>query len=229
MISTYINALLRSAEGSFAPPPLRSSRLLGPVAPLDRAGHTGGVSSGSQARFAVLTVCMLVAAAVGLRLGWGSATVDPPSPRPVCQLIRPEVFDLLVPRRGPLQAEGEEGSRPGTRSNTCSAESTSTVHGSRASLWVALVRFGRHDGQGPQCVKRDGSLMMAINRTNHPVALGDGAVYLIEEDRDTGSVVYLTACLGTYLVYVRYEAAGATDASIVESASIVAQEVLSQL
>ncbi|RZU73492.1 hypothetical protein EV384_1897 [Micromonospora kangleipakensis] len=182
-----------------------------------------------RVRVAVLAVCMLVAAAVGLWKGWGSATVDPPSPRSVCQLIRPEVFDLLVPRRGPLQAEGEEGSLPGTRSNTCLAESGSAVNGARASLWVALVRYGRHDGQGPQCVKRDWSLLGAINRTNHRVALGDGAVYFVEDDPDTGRVIYLAACLGTYLVYVRYEAVGATDASIVESASTVAQEVLSQL
>ncbi|MBM0227037.1 MULTISPECIES: hypothetical protein [Micromonospora] len=187
------------------------------------------MSSGIRVRVAVLAVCILVAAAVGLWKGWGSATVDPPSPRSVCQLIRPEVFDLLVPGRGPLQAEGEEGSRPGTRSNTCSTESGPTVNGARASLWVALVRLGRHDGQGPQCIKRDGSLSWAINRTNHRVALGDGASYFVSGDRDTGRVIHFTACLGTYLVYVGYEAVGATDASIVESASTVVQEVLSQL
>ncbi|MCM0679166.1 hypothetical protein NCC78_31530 [Micromonospora phytophila] len=170
-----------------------------------------------------------MAVEVGLWRAWEGATVDPPSPRPVCQLIRTEVFNLLVPGRGPLQAEGEEGSRPGSRSNTCAAESTSTVIGSRASLWVALVRFGRRDGQGPRCIQRDGSLLMPTNRPSYRVALGDRAVYFMENSPDTKRVIHLTACLGTYLVYVIYEAVGATDASIVEAATVVAQEVLSWL
>ncbi|MFE9693531.1 hypothetical protein [Micromonospora sp. NPDC005806] len=187
------------------------------------------MSSGNWVRFTALTICVLVAGAVGLQRAWASATVDPPSPPSVCQLIRPELFDLLVPRHEPLQAEGAEGSRPGTRSNTCATETTSTLNGSRASLWVALVRFGRHDGQGPQCVKRDGSLLMPLNRTSYRITLGDAAVYFFEGDPDTGRVIHLSACLGTYLVYVRYEAVGATDASMVESAATVGQEVLSWL
>ncbi|MFC0030250.1 hypothetical protein ACFFMM_12045 [Micromonospora chaiyaphumensis] len=187
------------------------------------------MGSAIRIRLAVLALCVVVAAAVGLRLGWRGARVDPPSPPPVCQLIRPEVFDLLVPRRGPLQAEGEEQSVPGTRSNVCQAESTSNTDGQRASLWVALARFGRHDGQSPRCVDRHGLPMMIINRVNHPVALGDGAVYTVAGDPAGGRVVNVTACLGTYLVWVRYEVVGTTDAAAVESATIVAQEVLSWL
>ncbi|MFJ8581843.1 hypothetical protein [Micromonospora sp. NPDC093277] len=184
---------------------------------------------GSWRRLAVLTVCVLVAAAVGLSKGWASATVDPPSPPPVCQLIRPEVFDLLVPRHGPLQAGGEEKSLPGARSKTCQAESTSTTDGERASLWVVLARFGRHDGQGPRCITIDGLLLNPVNRVKHPVALGDAAVYFLEGDSVTSQVIHLSACIGTYLVYVRYEVVGATDAAVVESATSVAQEVLSWL
>ncbi|MEU8259105.1 hypothetical protein AB0C02_00565 [Micromonospora sp. NPDC048999] len=184
---------------------------------------------GSRSRFSVLAVCILVAAAVGLQQGWRKATVDPSEPPAVCQLIRPEVFDLLVPGHGPLRSEGAEQSVPGTRSNTCLAESAYVLDGARASLWVALVRFGRHDGHGPRCIDRDGSLPMALNRTNHRVALGDGAVYTVSGDPVTGQVINFTACLGTYLVHVRYEAVGATDAAVVESATTVAQEVLSWL
>ncbi|MBF9134441.1 hypothetical protein I0C86_36760 [Plantactinospora sp. S1510] len=105
----------------------------------------------------------------------------------------------------------------------------SSVHGVRATLWMALVRFGRHDGEGPECVEAEGALLTALNRTNHRVALGDAAVYFIEGDPDTGRVIHFTACLGTYLTYVVYEAVGVTDASIVESATTVTQEVLSHL
>ncbi|MGW0434832.1 hypothetical protein ACWDV4_20125 [Micromonospora sp. NPDC003197] len=187
------------------------------------------MSSRKAIQLTALTICILQAGVIGLRLAWESATVDPPSPRPVCQLIRPELFDLFVPQRGPLHAKGEEGSRPGTRSNTCSAESTSTVNGVRASLWVALVRYGRHDGQGPQCIKRDTALLTPLNRTTYRIPLGDAAVYFFAGDPGTGRIIHLTACLGTYLVYVRYEAVGVTDTAIAESAATVGQEVLSWL
>ncbi|MGY0004786.1 hypothetical protein ACW0Q9_12885 [Micromonospora sp. I033] len=94
---------------------------------------------------------------------------------------------------------------------------------------MALVRFGRHDGQSPRCVDRDGLPAMIVNRVNHPVVLGDGAVYTVAGDPAGGRVVNFTACLGTYLVWVRYEVVGATDAAAVESATTVAQEVLSWL
>ncbi|MFU8853590.1 hypothetical protein ACNAW0_21770 [Micromonospora sp. SL1-18] len=108
-------------------------------------------------------------------------------------------------------------------------ESTSTKDDAWASLWVALVRCGRHDGQGPRCIERDGALLTVVNRASHRVALGDRAVYLVSGNPVTGQVINFTACLGTYLVYVRYEARGATEAAIVESATTVAQEVLSWL
>jgi len=180
-------------------------------------------------RLAVLAVCIMVAAAFGLWRGWTSVTVDPPGPPPVCQLIRPELFDVLVPGHGPLRSEGEEQSMPGTRSNTCLAENTPRMDGARASLWVALVRCGRHDGDGPRCIERDGAMPTALNRVKHRVALGDGAGYVVSGNPVTGQVVNFSACLGTYLVYVRYEAVGATQPATVESATVVAEEVLSWL
>ncbi|MET8911678.1 hypothetical protein [Micromonospora sp. NPDC004551] len=71
--------------------------------------------------------------------------------------------------------------------------------------------------------------MIIVNRINHPVVLGDGAVYTVAGDPAGGRVVNFTTCLGTYLVWVRYEVVGSTDAAAVESATIVAQEVLSWL
>ncbi|MCP3785107.1 hypothetical protein NLX85_17195 [Micromonospora sp. A3M-1-15] len=71
--------------------------------------------------------------------------------------------------------------------------------------------------------------MMIVNRVNHPVVLGDGAVYTVAGDPAGGRVVNFAACLGTYLVWVRYEVVGATDAAAVESATTVTQEVLSWL
>ncbi|MEV1333086.1 hypothetical protein AB0J20_26335 [Micromonospora costi] len=180
-------------------------------------------------RFTVLALCVLMAAEVGLRRAWADVTVDPPGPPPVCQLVRAEVFDVLVPNRGPLEAEGEEGSTAGTRSNTCEAESRSAVDGARASLWVALARIGRHDGQGPECIRREGSLLRPINRTNHRVALGDGGSYYFASASDAARTVHLSVCLGTYLVYVRYETVGATEPAVVDGAVAVAQEVLSWL
>ncbi|WP_089016655.1 hypothetical protein [Micromonospora coriariae] len=136
------------------------------------------------------------------------------------------MFDLLVPAHDALQAGEQNG--PGMRSNYCLVKSASTKEGARASLWVSLGRYGRHEGRGPRCLDRDG-LLMVINNTNHPVALGDRAVYFIAGDRETGRRINLSTCFGTYGVLVEYEATAVADTAIVESAATVAQEVLSWL
>ncbi|TDC29257.1 hypothetical protein E1211_26345 [Micromonospora sp. 15K316] len=180
--------------------------------------------------FTVLTLCVLLAAAAGLRRAWADVTVRPPSPPPVCQLVRPEVFDILVPGHGPLKAEGEQGSAPGTRSNTCSASAVSRTGEATASLWVALIRLGRHDGEGPRCVGRSRPLHMpVINRVNHPVALGDAAAYVLSGAPDTDRHVRLSVCFGSYLVYVQYAARQVGDRALVDAATTVGREVLSWL
>lgn len=177
-------------------------------------------------RVVALAVCVLLSAEIGGWQGWRNATVDPPAPPAVCPLIRSAVFDLLVPARGALRTGEQNG--PGLRSNYCLAESVSTTEGARAELWVSLGRYGRHEGRGPRCVDRDG-LLTVVNNENHPVALGDRAVYFVAGDRETGRRVNFSACFGTYGVLVEYEATGAADTAMVASATTVAQEVLSWL
>ncbi|MFC3500572.1 hypothetical protein ACFOOK_06260 [Micromonospora krabiensis] len=141
-----------------------------------------------------------------------------------------------------VTADGEQGSAPGTRSNTCSAETASAPGGSHAALWVALVRLGRRDGQGPRCESADKTLYQPLNRRTQPLALGDRALYFFDGDPAAGRTVHLSACLGTYLVYVHYSAVGVTDAALADAAltdaaltdaaladaaTVVAQEVLS--
>ncbi|MEH1166063.1 hypothetical protein V6V47_11830 [Micromonospora sp. CPCC 205539] len=173
-----------------------------------------------------LAVCVLLAAAVGGWRSWRNATVDPPAPPPVCPLIRSEVFGLLVPAHGALEAAEQNG--PGMRSNYCLARSASTKEGAGASLWVSLARFGRHEGRGPRCLDRDG-LRMVINNKNRPVALGDRSVYFLSGDRETGRRINFSTCFGTYGVLVEYEATAVADTAMVESATTAAQEVLSWL
>lgn len=179
--------------------------------------------SGRWVRVVALAVCVLLAASVGAWQGWRNVTVDPPSPPAVCPLIRTEVFDLLVPAHGPLKV-GEQNS-PGLRSNYCSLENT---QGRATHLWVSLARFGRHEGRGPRCMDRDG-LVVILNRRNHPFALGDSALYVLSGDPATGRRITFSTCLGTYGVIVEYEVYDTADATMVESAAAVAQEVLSWL
>ncbi|MEV4824635.1 hypothetical protein [Micromonospora sp. NPDC049274] len=174
-------------------------------------------------RVVALAVCVLFAAAVGAWQGWRNVTVDPPAPPAVCPLVRTEVFDRLVPAHGPPQV-GEQNA-PGMRSNYCLVKST---HIRATYLWVSLGRFGRHEGRGPRCVDRDG-LQTVVNGRNHPLALGDSAVYFLAGDPATGRRINFSTCLGTYGVVVAYEAYDTADAAMVESAAAVAQEVLSWL
>ncbi|MEV0431260.1 hypothetical protein [Micromonospora sp. NPDC050495] len=136
------------------------------------------------------------------------------------------MFDLLVPGRGALQVGEQNG--PGMRSNYCLVKSASTKEGARGYLWVSLGRYGRYEGRGPRCVDRAG-LLTVINNRNHPVALGDRAVYFIAGDRETGRRINFSTCFGTYGVLVEFEATGAADTAMVGSAATVAQEVLSWL
>ncbi|MEO3746519.1 hypothetical protein [Plantactinospora sp. B5E13] len=178
------------------------------------------------ARVAVLAVCVLAAGVFGGWQGWRTATVAPPAPPPVCPLVRPEIFTLLAPGHGPLRTE--QGQAPGERWNYCIAEGETGADGRRGELAVGVTRYGRSGGRGPSCLARDG-LRPALNRQNHPVALGDAAVYWLEGSPDTGRVLRLTACSGTYRVAVEYAATGIGDAAIVEAAVAVGQEVLAKL
>ncbi|MEV0807148.1 hypothetical protein [Micromonospora sp. NPDC050200] len=69
-----------------------------------------------------------------------------------------------------------------------------------------------------------------VNRANHRVALGDVGTYYFERGNQADNhVVHLSSCLGTYGVYVRYEARGVAAPAIVEAASAVGQEVWASL
>ncbi|WP_433119292.1 hypothetical protein [Micromonospora sp. CA-246542] len=173
-----------------------------------------------------VAVCVLLSVAVGGWLGWRSATVDPPAPPAVCPLIRSEVFDRLVPGHGPPEAAEQNGSA--IRSNYCRVKSVSETRAPRTSLWVSLGRYGRFEGRGPRCLDL-GGLQPALNRRNHPFALGDSALYYLSGDSETGRRIHFSVCLGTYGVLVDYEAYGVADPAMVESTASVAQEVLSWL
>ncbi|NYF54484.1 hypothetical protein [Micromonospora purpureochromogenes] len=170
---------------------------------------------------------MLIAASVGFQLGYGSAAVDPSAPPSVCGLVRPAVLDILVPGHGALTAE--EAAEPGWSGTSCRAEGPPNAQG--ASLFVALTRYGRNEeGEGPRCADRPGALTLPVNRTNHPVPIGDVGTYFFGRgDQPDGHVVHLSSCLGTYGVYVRYEARGVTAPAIVAAATTVAREVLASL
>lgn len=176
-------------------------------------------------RVAVAAVCVLTAGLIGGWQGWRRTTVTPPAPPTVCPLVRPEMFALLAPGHGPLRTE--QGQAPGTRWSYCIAEGETDADGRRGELAVGVTRYGRSGG-GPSCLARDG-LWTADNRQNHPVTLGDAGIYWLEGSPDTGRVLRLTACSGTYRVTVEYKATGVGDAAIVESAVAVGQEVLAKL
>ncbi|MBM0258230.1 hypothetical protein [Micromonospora sp. 4G55] len=175
----------------------------------------------------VSAVCVLIAASIGFQQGYGSATVEPSAPPSVCGLLRPAVFDILVPRHGPPQAEQE--AEPSWSGTSCLVEGPPGTAGT--SLFVALTRYGRNDeGEGPRCADRPGALTLPVNRTNHPVPIGDVGTYYFERgDQPDSHVVHLSSCLGTYGVYVRYEAGGVTAPAIVAAATTVAREVWASL
>ncbi|WP_433537838.1 hypothetical protein ACQPZK_09030 [Micromonospora sp. CA-249363] len=174
----------------------------------------------------ILALCVLLSVVVGGWQGWRSATVDPPAPPAVCPLIRSEVYDRLVPGHG--TPEAAEQNESAMRSNYCRVKSMAGTKAQSAYLWVSLGRYGRYEGRGPRCLDR-GGLQPAMNRRNQPFALGDGALYYLSGDRETGRRIHFSVCLGTYGVLVNYEATGIADPAVVESAATVAQEVLSWL
>lgn len=179
----------------------------------------------------VSAVCVLIAASIGFQQGYGSATVEPSPPPSVCGLLRPAVFDILVPRHGPprTEQEAEHVAQPSWSGTSCLVEGPPGTAGT--SLFVALTRYGRNgEGEGPRCVDRPGALVLPVNRTNHPVGIGDVGTYFFERGEQPDShIVHLSSCLGTYGVYVRYEAGRVTAPAIVAAATTVAREVWASL
>jgi hypothetical protein len=82
--------------------------------------HTDGVSARRVVWPTVSAGCVLIAASVGFQLGYGSAAVAPSAPPAVCGLVRPAVFDILVPGPGAL-TPGEEA-QPSWSGTSCRAE-----------------------------------------------------------------------------------------------------------
>lgn len=177
--------------------------------------------------FLALAVCVLLSFTFGARRSWKNVTVDATAPPDVCRLIRPETIDILAPGHGALESKHKGG--VGVSSSWCGTEGLSPVDGSPVGFEVGLHHRGRHEGKGPRCAERlEEEFYLRFSADKGQLPLGDQATYFIEHEQDTGrSHIDLSICLGTYVVYVHYIAAGVPVPRLIDSASTVGLEVLS--